>query len=138
MTYPNNRAHPLRRIGYLLPVAALALASCVSGAPTLNEDQEHRVATLTVYPPGQLPARPYKELAALTAADCSGAPLGGRVWGNVDRALETLKRKAAAINADSIIDVSCGAAPLLNNCWSAQKCTGRAVSFSDAPQGASY
>lgn len=133
MTDSNNRVHPLRRVGYLLPLVTLALAACVSGAPTLNEDQEHRLSTLTVYPPGQPPTRPYKELAALTAADCSGAPLGGRLWGNVDRALDTLKRKAAAINADSIIDVSCGAAPLLNNCRSAQKCTGRAISFSDSP-----
>jgi hypothetical protein len=134
MTYSNNRVHPLRRrAGHLLPLAALALASCVSGAPALTEDQEHRLSTLTLYPSGQFPTRPYKELAALTAADCSGAPLGGRVWGNVSRALDTLKRKAAAIDADSIIDVSCGAAPLLNNCWSAQKCTGRAVSFSDSP-----
>lgn len=133
MPYSNNRAHSSRRLRYLLPVAVLALGSCVSGAPTLNEDQEHRLAMLTVYPLGQLPPRPYKPLANLTAADCSGAPWGGRVRGNVDRALETLKRKAAAINADSMIDVSCGAAPLLNNCGSAQKCTGRAVSFSDAP-----
>jgi hypothetical protein len=49
---------------------------------------------------------------------------------NVDRAMDTLKRKAVAINADSIIDVSCGAAPMVNDCWAAQKCTGRAISFS--------
>jgi hypothetical protein len=45
--------------------------------------------------------------------------------------MDTLKRKAVAINADSIIDVSCGAAPMVNNCWAAQKCTGRAISFSE-------
>jgi hypothetical protein len=63
--------------------------------------------------------------------------MGGRVTGNVDRAMDTLKRKAVAINADSIIDVSCGAAPMLNNCWAAQKCTGRAVSFSEPSPAAS-
>jgi hypothetical protein len=117
----------------LLPLAVLALSSCVSGAPTLNDDQEHKLTALTVYPVGQLPTKPYNVLGEISAADCSGAPLGGRVYGNADRALETLKRKAAAMNADSIINVSCGAAPLLNNCWSAQKCTGRAISFADAP-----
>ena len=123
----------MREIIYLLPVAVLALSSCVSGAPTLNDDQEHKLTKLTVYSLGQLPPKPYTVLATISAADCSGAPLGGRVYGNVDRAMETLKRKAAAMNADSIIDVSCGTAPLLNNCWSAQKCTGRAISVSDSP-----
>jgi hypothetical protein len=51
--------------------------------------------------------------------------------------MDTLKRKAVAINADSIIDVSCGAAPMVNNCWAAQKCVGRAISFSElAPAAA--
>jgi len=63
--------------------------------------------------------------------------MGGRVVGNVDRAMDTLKRKAVAINADSIIDVSCGAAPMVNNCWAAQKCTGRAISFSELSPAAS-
>jgi hypothetical protein len=112
-------------------VAVLALSSCVSGAPTLNDDQEHKLSALTVYPLGQLPSKPYKVLAAISAADCSGSPMGGRVTGNVDRAMDTLRRKAVAINADSIIDVSCGAAPMVNNCWAAQKCTGRAISLSE-------
>jgi hypothetical protein len=112
-------------------VAVLALSSCVSGAPTLNDDQEHKLSALTVYPLGQLPSKPYKVLAAISAADCSGSPMGGRVTGNVDHAMDSLKRKAVAINADSIIDVSCGAAPMVNNCWAAKKCTGRAISFSE-------
>jgi hypothetical protein len=33
--------------------------------------------------------------------------------------------------ADSIVGVSCGAAPIVNNCWAAQKCTGQAISFSE-------
>src|SRR5882762_9368337 len=127
----NNNAHRIRRIVYLLLVAVFALSSCVSGAPTLSDDQEHKLSTLTVYPVGQLPAKAYTVLAAISSADCSGSPMGGRVTGNVDRAMDTLKRKAVAINADSIIAVSCGAAPMVNNCWVAQKCTGQAISFSE-------
>lgn len=54
-------------------------------------------------PVGQLPTKPYNVLADISAADCSGAPWGCGVYGNVDRALDTLKRKAGAMNADSII-----------------------------------
>jgi hypothetical protein len=34
-----------------------------------------------------------------------------------------------AMQADAVIEVRCGAAPLLNNCWAAQKCTGQAVKY---------
>lgn len=132
MAQLNQPFGTLRQASYLSPVAILVLSSCVSGAPTLSDNQEHKLSTLTVYPLGQLPAKPYKVLATISSADCSGAPLGGRVYGNVDRAMDTLKRKAVAMNADSIIDVSCGAAPMINNCWAAQKCSGRAISFSEA------
>jgi hypothetical protein len=132
-----NTAHSILRISSTLPIAVFALSSCVSGAPTLNDDQEHKLSALTVYPLGQLPSKPYNVLATISAADCSGSPMGGRVTGKVDRAMDTLKRKAVAINADSIIDVSCGAAPMLNNCWAAQKCTGRAISFSEPSRAGS-
>jgi hypothetical protein len=115
---------------------APTLTACVSGAPDLNDEQEHRLSKLTVYPVGDAPTRPYDVLGDVTAADCTGAPGGGRVYGNVHRALDTLKRKAVAMNADSVIDVSCGAERLLNNCWSAQKCTGRAITFSASKRSA--
>ncbi len=118
----------LRRFLYLM-LAVPTLTACVSGPPDLNDEQERRLSKLTVYPVGQPPSQPYSVLGTVSAADCSGAPLGGRVYGKVDRALDALKRKAAAMSADSVIEVSCGAAPLLNNCRVAQKCTGSAVAF---------
>jgi uncharacterized protein YbjQ (UPF0145 family) len=51
------------------------------------------------------------------------------VWGNAERAIETLKKKAVAMQADAVVEVRCGAAPLLNNCWAAQKCTGQAIKY---------
>ena len=129
-THMNSRT--LMRIFCVFPIASFALSSCVSGAPTLSNDQQHRLSTLAVYPVGQLPTKPYTVLAAVSSADCSGDPWHGRTYGNVDRALDTLKRKAAAMNADSIIEVSCGATRLINNCWHPQKCTGQAISFSGA------
>ncbi len=68
-------------------------------------------------------------MGTISAAECSGAPLGGRVWGNAERAIETLKRKAAAENAAAVVDVTCEAVPFLNNCWAAQKCTVQAIVF---------
>lgn len=115
-------------------IAASVLSSCVSGAPSLTDDQEHKLSALAVYPLGQASNQPYTVLGALSAADCSGSPMGGRVTGKADRALDTLKRKAVAMNADAIIEVSCGTAPMLNNCWAAQRCTGQAISFS-SPAG---
>lgn len=123
-----------QRLHFALALAIVVslLSACVSGAPTLTAPQERKLQTLSLYQSGQSPEKPYTVLGTISAADCSGAPLGGRTSGNVDRALDTLKRKAAAMNADAVIDVSCGAAPLLNNCWAAQKCTGRAITFPGA------
>jgi len=92
-----------------LAVIVSALGACVSGAPALTPAQQHKLQTLTLYQRGQLPTGPYVILGTISAADCSAAPLGGRGSGNLDRAMDTLKRKAAAMNADSVIDVSCGA-----------------------------
>src|ERR1700730_16784470 len=103
-----------RWVKYLFPISIfLVSSSCISGAPTLNDEQDHKLSTLTVFPPGELPTKPYHVLRVISAADCSGSPMGGRVTGNVNRALDTLKRKAVAINADSLIEVSCGVAPMV-------------------------
>jgi len=44
---------------------------------------------------------------------CSRAAAGGRVWGNAEKAIETLKKKAVAVGADVVVEVHCGAAPLV-------------------------
>ena len=41
----NERLHSMWRIAYLLPFSIVALSSCVSGAPTLSDDQEHKLDT---------------------------------------------------------------------------------------------
>jgi hypothetical protein len=129
----NSKAPQVSRIIFFSPIAVLILSSCVSGPPSLSDDQEHKLSSVSTYPLGQTPAQPYTVLGNLSAADCSGSPMGGRVTGRADRALDTLKRKAVAINADSIIEVSCGTAPMVNNCWAAQECTGKAISFLKPP-----
>ena len=132
LIYSNDKVRTLEPIQYLFLLPMLALSSCITGAPTLNDEQEHKLSSLTVYPLGQAPSKPYSEIGTVSAANCTGAPMHGRVYGNVDLALDALKRKAVVLNADSIIDVSCGAVPLLNNCWSAEKCWGKAIAFSNA------
>jgi hypothetical protein len=115
----------MKAIMYLL--ATLPLFGCIGGAPELTADQQSRAAKMTVYGPGQTPDKPYRVLEPISAADCAGAPGGGRVWGDAEKAVETLKEKAAALNADAVVNVRCGSAPLLNNCWAAQKCSGDAI-----------
>jgi hypothetical protein len=106
---------------------SLALSGCVSGAPTLTPAQESQVSRVAIYKVGELPPEKYQAVQTLSAADCSGAPAGGRVWGNAEQAIDTLKRKAVEIDADAVVNVSCSSAPMLNNCWAAQKCSGEAV-----------
>ena len=107
-------------------ITAVFVTGCVSGAPELSSEQERQVSTLNVYPPGELPKQKFERIGEISGADCSGAPAGGRVWGNAEKAIETLKKKAVAQGADA---VHCAAAPFLNNCWAAQKCSGQAVRF---------
>jgi hypothetical protein len=106
---------------------SLALSGCVSGAPTLTPAQESQVSRVAIYKVGELPPEKYQAVQTLSSADCSGAPAGGRVWGNAEQAIDTLKRKAVEIDADAVVNVSCSSAPMLNNCWAAQKCSGEAV-----------
>ena len=108
---------------------AVALGGCVSGAPRLTPDQQSRLDTIAVHKVGEKPGKEYSVLEEISAADCSGAPAGGRVWGNAEKAIGTLKRKAVVINAEAVVNISCSAVPFLNNCWAAQKCSGEAVVF---------
>jgi hypothetical protein len=86
----------------LFALAALPLAiGCVSGAPQLSAEQQSRVAKMSLYKPGEDPPGRYRVLESISAADCSGAPAGGRVWGDAEQAIETLKAKAAALDADA-------------------------------------
>jgi hypothetical protein len=110
-------------------VTAFFVAACVSGAPELSPEQERQVSSLNVYPPGEGPKQKFEPIGEVSGADCSGAPAGGRVWGNAEKAIETLKKKAVAQGADAVVEVRCSAAPFLNNCWAAQKCSGQAVHF---------
>ena len=82
-------------MGFVGVIAVLILSACVTGAPRLSEEQEEHVASITLFPIGQQPDRPYKILGVIESADCSGDPWHGRTYGNADRALDTLKRKAA-------------------------------------------
>lgn len=113
----------------ILSALSLGVAGCVGNAPRLTAEQQSRVAKMGVYKPDEQHPGEYRVLQSISAADCSGAPAGGRVWGNAERAIDTLKRKAAALEADAVINVRCGAVPLLNNCWAAQKCSGDAVAL---------
>lgn len=119
----------MNRVLLSVSLTAFSLVACVSGAPDLTPEQDQKVSTLGIFRPGDTPKRAFTPVAEVSAADCSGAPAGGRVWGDAEKSIETLKKKAVAMQADAVVEVRCGAAPLLNNCWAAQKCTGQAIKY---------
>lgn len=109
-------------------ILSTALVGCVSGRPELTVEQLRRVDEMKVFKIGTTPEREFKVISAVEAADCSG--LGGsRLYGDEGNAIDILKMKAAAIGGDAVVDVSCGSAPFVNNCWAAKKCDGKAVSW---------
>lgn len=112
---------------WILSLSGFLLAACVSGAPRLTAAQAERLDQIELFKAGQTVDRSYAPVQSISGADCSGAPVGGRVWGDAEKAVETLRKKAAALGADAVLEVSCGAVPLVNNCWAAQKCSGQAV-----------
>ena len=114
----------------ILPVLflAIALAGCVSGPPKLTDKQLTKVSDIKIFKNGTSPEKEFKVIAAVEAADCSG-PGGTRLYGDEGKAIDILKMKTAALDGDAVVDVSCGNAPFVNNCWAAKKCDGKAVNW---------
>jgi hypothetical protein len=104
------------------------LVGCVSGAPKLTAEQQQNLSKIEVFKTGSKPNSEFIVVGPISAADCSG-PGGSRLYGDEGKAMDILLAKAAALGADAITNVSCGAAPLVNNCWAAKKCDGNAVKF---------
>lgn len=109
-------------------IVLFLLVGCVSGAPKLTAEQQQNLSTIEVFKTGSKPDLEYSIVSTISAADCSG-PGGSRLYGDEGKAMDILLIKAAALGADAITNVSCGAAPLVNNCWAAKKCDGDAVKF---------
>jgi len=102
------------------------LAGCIAGAPELTPDQEKRLTDIKIFMSGTKPDKEFNPIGEISSADCSG-PGSSRLYGDEGKAIDILKMKAAALNADAIVDVSCSSAPFVNNCWAAKKCSGKAV-----------
>jgi len=113
----------------ILSILILLLTACVSGAPPLTTEQATMMLDFPVHKVGDNPNNSYEVISDISGADCSGAPFGGRIWGDAEKAIEVIKAKAIHEGADALINVSCGAVPLLNNCWAAKKCKGVAVEY---------
>jgi len=107
----------------------VVLAGCVSGAPRLTPEQTAKLVEIDVLKKGRVTEKKYTVIKDISAADCSGAPYGGRIWGDAEKAIDVLKAKAAFLNADAVINTSCSAAPFVNNCWAAKICSGKAIKW---------
>ena len=110
----------------LLAAIAIITTGCVSGPPRLSAEQTANIDKIEIFKKGDDIAIDYQTISKVKAANCSG-PGGSRVYGKVDLAMEDLVKKAAYLNADAIIEVSCGGGPFVNNCWAAKVCSGIAV-----------
>lgn len=106
----------------------LILGGCVAGAPKLTSEQSAKADQMMIVMAGTAAPREFNVINTVEAADCSG-PGGSRLYGDEGKAIDVLKRKAAALGADAVVDVSCKSAPYVNNCWLAKLCAGKAVSW---------
>ena len=107
--------------------SAALLAGCATGASGGPAAQQAQVSPIAILKPGEPTPGRYQILETISAVDCSGAPAGGRAWGNAEKAIESLRQKAAQLGADAVVNVSCSSELLLHNCWSAQRCSGDAI-----------
>ena len=108
-------------------LGAALLAGCATRASAPPPEQQAQVSPIAILKPGEPTPGRYQILDTISAVDCSGAPAGGRVWGNAEKAIESLRQKAAELGADAVVNVSCSSELLLHNCWSAQRCSGDAI-----------
>ncbi len=107
---------------------SIFLVGCISGAPVLTQEQYAKLSKIKVYKKGDKIEERYSTIKEISAADCSG-PGGTRLYGKNGKAMDILLRKAGSLNADALVNVRCGVAPLVNNCWAAKKCSGEAVNY---------
>jgi hypothetical protein len=105
----------------------LVLSGCVSGAPYLTEEQNIKSKNIQIYRDGDVLDRSFNLLDEVKAADCSALPWGMRIYGNEEKSIEILKAKAAALDANAVVNVTCRVIPYLNNCWASRYCIGTAV-----------
>ena len=106
----------------------IMLAGCVSGAPTLTEEQEARSKHIEVYMSDNKPNKNYVVLGEVSAADCNGLE-GTMLYGDETKSIGILIKKAVVLNADAVMNISCSSVPYVNNCWLAKKCDGNAVKW---------
>lgn len=113
---------------FLFALLSFFLTGCVAGPPILTQEQMQIANRMQVFEKGNVPAKEYKILSEVEAADCSG-PGGTRFSGQNRLAIYELKQKAAAINGDAVINVSCSTMPFVNNCWAAKVCEGKVIKW---------
>jgi hypothetical protein len=126
MAFISNRINKLKIVFYSILV--VLLCGCVAGAPKLTDEQSNRVLQIEVFKKEDKPIREFIVLDEISAAICTEFNDKAQAI-NSGKSILILMHKAAALNADAVIDVSCGGIPYVNNCWLAQKCDGKAVKW---------
>jgi hypothetical protein len=112
---------------YILTASLILLSGCVSGPPPITPAQiDKYYDTLELYKSGDTPPHEFETIAEVNGLSCT-SKYGTRISGEEKGALHIMKVKAASLNADAVINYSCGSSVLLNNCWFPTICSGVAV-----------
>lgn len=110
---------------------AMLLSGCVQGPPELSPTEKARAYDMEVFEVGFVPERNYTPLGEVEGLDCSGGSAGSRVTGTKDNALYRMKQSAVGLGADTVVEVWCQKAAMLNNCWYPMVCSGTAVKWAN-------
>jgi uncharacterized protein YbjQ (UPF0145 family) len=112
---------------YILLSTLILLTGCVSGPPAITPAQiDKYYDTLELYKSGDVLPHEFENIAEVDGLSCT-AKYGARITGEEKGALHIMKVKAASLNADAVINYSCGTGMFLNNCWFPTICSGVAV-----------
>lgn len=109
------------------------MSGCISAPSSLTAHQQLHIDEIKLYEGDDIGGRHYSVIKKVSAANCSGVDFDFiRIHGVKHVALMDVRKKAAAMNADAVVNITCNRVPLLNNCWLATKCSGYAVTFDDS------
>jgi hypothetical protein len=86
-------------------------------------------AEIPIYPSSDPRTNGYKNLGAVSAWSCDDTLLGG--GGDRDQLVAKLRQEAAKVDADALIDLSCGKNASATGCLKSLKCTATAARLTD-------
>ncbi|MCU7844478.1 MAG: hypothetical protein KZQ93_11630 [Candidatus Thiodiazotropha sp. (ex Monitilora ramsayi)] len=118
----------------LISFILFLLTGCVSAPPYISTTQVNLYYdNLELYKIGETVPKDFEIIEKVDGLSCTNK-YGARTHGEEKGAFHIMKVKAASLNADAIIEYSCGKGFLVNNCWVPSICSGVAVKYKKIPE----